>query len=311
MRVPRRLCRYSAAVIVAATTVYVAAPAATASPARPVTPDRWTRSVCENVSMWLKARGEAETAALEALGGLDSGALKPKAAKARLARAITRGGEATDRLVKDVKAAGTPQVTNGTQVASGYAQTLGDYGKAYAKGRTALARAKTRDKQQLATTAQQVNSTLAGDLNAVGVDPVEELRAVPELATGITAACGDVAAYLMAKVDPPCQTALSTARHAADVDSQVIATPEDAPGGQALFDEEDRSITQLRNDLAACNVPAIPTACRKPFQTAQGIPDLWNQFVESASGSAQEQALDDELVRQFNGLRTDLTAMCH
>jgi hypothetical protein len=298
--------------MMAAATVYVAAPSATAAyTARPVSVDRWTRSVCQDIATWLKARGDADTGTTEALGGLQSGTIKPKVAKARLNRAIGQGAGATDRLVKDVKSAGTPQVNNGNQVASGYVQTLGDYRKAFANARIALSRAKTRDKQQFATTAQQVNSTLVGDLNAVGVDPVEELRAVPELATGITSACGDVAAYLTAKVDPPCQTALATARHLADVDSQVIATPEDAPGGQAVFDEEDRGMTQLRNDLGACNVPAIPAACRKPLQTAQGLPDVWNQFLESASDSPQEQALDDELVSQFNILRTDLQAMCH
>jgi hypothetical protein len=312
MRVPRRLCRYSVAAIVAATTVsLVATSAPAATPTRPVTPDRWTRLACQDISTWLKARGDAETGTVEALGGLESGALKPKAAKARLARAIGQGAEATDRLVKDVKSAGTPQVNNGKQVASGYVQTLGDYRKAYAKARTALARAKTRDKQQFATTAQQVNTTLVGDLNAVGVDPVEELRAVPELAAGITAACGDVAAYLTAKIEPPCQTALNTARHLADVDSQLEATSENDPAGGAIFDEEDRSMTQLRNDLGACNIPAVPMPCRKPFETSQGLPDLWNQFIESAVDSPQEQALDDELVRQFNTLHADLLAMCH
>ncbi len=309
----RTLCRYSVAVIVAATTVFAAAAPAhpTTTPARPVTPDRWTRSVCQGMSTWLKARGEAETGAVQALGGVESGELKPKAAKTRLARAITQGAEATDRFIKDIKSAGTPQVNNGKQVASAYVQTLGDYGKAYKKASAALARAKSRDKQQFAATAQQVNSTLAADLAAVGIDPVEELRGVPELASGISASCGDVATYLTAKIDPACQTALTTARHLSDVDNQLEATPENAPGGQAIFDEEDRSMTQLRNDLAACNVPAVPTPCRKPFETSGRLPDLWRQFLDSPLDSPQEQALDDELVRQFNALRADLQAMCH
>jgi len=263
------------------------------------------------MSTWLKARGEAETGAVQALGGVESGELKPKAAKTRLARAITQGAEATDRFIKDIKSAGTPQVNNGKQVASAYVQTLGDYGKAYKKASAALARAKSRDKQQFAATAQQVNSTLAADLAAVGIDPVEELRGVPELASGISASCGDVATYLTAKIDPACQTALTTARHLSDVDNQLEATPENAPGGQAIFDEEDRSMTQLRNDLAACNVPAVPTPCRKPFETSGRLPDLWRQFLDSPLDSPQEQALDDELVRQFNALRADLQAMCH
>jgi hypothetical protein len=309
----RALGRLSVAAVLAAATVFVAAaPAhASTSPTRPVTPDRWTRSVCQDISTWLKARGEAETRMVEALGGAGSAALSPKAAKARLTRAISQGADATDRFIKDVKAAGTPQVNNGKPVVSGYLQTLGDYGKAYKEARAALARAKTRDKQQFATTAQQVNSTLAGDLAAVGVDPVEELRAVPELAAGISASCGDVAAYLTAKIEAPCQAALNTARHLSDVDAQLEATSEEAPQGGALFDEEDRTMGQLRNDLGGCNVPGIPAPCRKPFETAQGLPDLWNQFIDSAVDSPQEQALIDELTRQFGVLRSDMQAMCH
>jgi hypothetical protein len=313
MRVRRRLYRYSAAVIVAATTVFlVAASAPAATPTRPVTPDRWTRSVCQDISTWLKARGDAETGTVAALGGLESGEFKPKAAKARLARAISQGAEATDRLVKDVKSAGTPQVNNGKQVASGYVQTLGDYGKPYVKARAALSRAKTRDKQQFATTAQQVNSTLAGELNAVGVDPVEELRAVPELAAGITASCGDVAAYLTAKIDPACQTVLTTGRHLADVNDQFEASPEGSAEENAALDEFERTITQLRDQLAgACNAAAVVAPCHKPFETAQHVVDLWNQYPTTDVNSPQADAIDNELTRQFQVLRTDLGAMCH
>jgi hypothetical protein len=288
----------------------VAASAPAATPTRPVTPDRWTRSVCQDISTWLKASGDAETGTVAALGGLESGELKTKAAKARLARTISQGAEATDRLVKDVKSAGTPQVNNGKQVVSGYVQTLSDYGKAYAKGRTAVSRAKTRDKQQFATTAQQVNSTLVGDLNAVGVDPVEELRAVPELAAGITASCGDVAAYLTAKIDAPCQAALTTARHAADVDNQEDTVPEDSPQLEALVDDEERTLGQLKNELGACNVPAVVAPCRKPFETAQQLKPLWDQIQNAPLDSPQEQAAEDELNRQYDILRSDLPAMC-
>jgi hypothetical protein len=311
MWVPRRLWRYSAAVIVAATTVYMAAPAAGALSARPVSPDRWTRSVCQDISTWLKARGEAETGAVEALGGLDSGALKPKVAKARLDRAIRLGAQATDGLVKDVKSAGTPQVNNGKQVASAYVQTLADYGKAYKKARTTLSRAKTRDKEQFVPIAQQVNDTLVGDLNAVGLDPVEELRAVPELAAGVTAACGDVAAYLTAKIDPPCQTALNTARHAADVDSQEDPLSADSPQLEALLDEEERTLGQLQNELGACNVPGVPAPCRKPFETAQQLKSLWDQIFAAPFDSPQAEAAENELNRQYDTFRSDVSTMCH
>jgi hypothetical protein len=296
--------------MVAAGTVFVAAPAALAYSARPISADRWTRSVCQDLSKWLKARGDADTASIEALGALQSGAVKPKVAKARLDRAIGQGADATDRLVKDVKATGTPQVNNGKQVASAYVQTLNDYGKAYARARTALARTKTRDNQQLAATAQQVNSTLAGDLNAVGVDPVEELRAVPELAVGITAACGDVATYLTAKIDGPCQTALATARHAADVDNQEDTVPDTSPQAEALLDDEERTLAQLQNELGACNLPGVPAPCRKPFETAQQLKPLWDQIFATSESTPQTQAAENELNRQYDIFRSDVPAMC-
>jgi hypothetical protein len=310
MQVPPRLWRYSVVVIVAAATVYVAAPAATAYSARPVSADRWTRSVCQDIGTWLKARGNTETAAVEALGGLQSGALKPKAAKARLDRAIGQGAEATDRLVKDVKSAGTPQMNNGKQVASAYVQTLGDYAKAYKDTRTTLTRAKTRDSAQFVATAQQVNGTLVGDLNAVGVDPVEELRAVPELAAGITAACGDVAAYLTAKIDGPCQTALTTARHAADVDTQEDTVPTDAPQAGALLDDEEQTLGQLQNELGACNVPGVPAPCRKPFEDAQQFKPLWDQIFATSASTPQTEAAENELNRQYDIFRSDVPVMC-
>jgi hypothetical protein len=274
------------------------------------TPDRWARLVCGDVSTWLKARGEAEMGTAQVLGALSAGDVSAKSAKARLTRASDRAVKATDALFDDVKAAGAPNVNGGKQVARAYVRTLSQYGDAYEQARTAFTRAGSADSQQFAAKALEINGVLAVDLAAVGIDPVEELRAVPEIAAAITASCGDVASYLGAKVEQPCQSVLSTARHLADVDSQEGPLPEDSPQLQALVDEEFRAFGQLQNGLGGCNVAGVPAPCQKPFETSRHLSEVWNQFQASVVDSPQEQTLYDELTRTYDALRNDLSAMC-
>ena len=284
------------------------APALTTAPSeKSQTPDRWTRLVCRDVSTWLKARDEAEMATAQVLGAVSTGDVSAKSAKARLVRVNDRAVQATDELVDDVKAAGTPKVSAGKQIARAYVRTVNQYGDAYERARTAFNKA---DSRQFAAKAGEINGALAGDLAAVGLDPVEELRAVPELAAAITASCGDVASYLGAKVEPPCQAVLSTARHLADVDSQERPLPEDSPQYEALVDEEFRAFGQLQNEFSGCNVAGVAAPCRKPFETSRHLSEVWDQYQASALDSPQEQALLDELIRTYDALRNDLAAMC-
>jgi len=287
------------------------APALTTGPSgKSQTPDRWTRLVCRDVSTWLKARGEAETTTAEILGSLSTGGVTAKSAKARLVRENDQAARATDELVDNVKAAGTPTVSGGRQLARAYIRTLTQYGDAYELARTAFTKTGSADSRQFAAKASEINGALAGDLAAVGLDPVEELRAVPEIAAAITASCGDVASYLGARFEPPCQSVLSTARHLADVDSQEGPLPEDSTQLQPLVDEEFRSFGQLQNEFGGCNVAGAPAPCRKPFETARHLSEVWNQFQASVVDSPQEQALYDELTRTYDALRNDLGAMC-
>jgi hypothetical protein len=283
---------------------------AAGSSAQPVTPDRWTRSVCREVSTWMKTRGEVDARYVEILGALSSGSLGAKAAKTRLSRAIEQGVDASDGFTKAVRAAGTPNVDGGTQVARSYRTTLADNADAYKQARNDLARAKTSNREHFAATAQEINSTLTADLAAIGVDPVEELRPVPELAAGISASCADVASYLMAKIDAPCQAVLSTARHLADVDNQQDPAPIDSPELDALLVEEERAFGQLQGEFGGCNIPAIPAPCRKPFEDSQQLASLWNQFFNAPVDSPQEAAAETELNRQYDVLRSDLQVMC-
>lgn len=298
-----------AAVATFVLTTSAAAAAADSSTSQLATPDRWTRKVCREVSTWLKARGEVDARSLETLGALSGGSLSAKAAKTRLSRASAEGVEASDEFTKEVKSAGTPNVDGGKQVARSYLATLTDYGDAYKQARKDLARAKTPNREQFAATAQQINSTLTADVAAIGADPVEELRPTPELAAGISASCGDVASYLMNKVDAPCQAVLTTTRHLADVDTQQDTAP-DTPEGTAPFDEEERAFGQLQGEFPGCNIPAVPAPCRKPFEDSQHLADLWNQFFAAPLDSPQEESLEVELNRQYDALRSDLQGMC-
>lgn len=313
MRAPWSIwVKYSFGLLAAATAIVFASPtgAADAAATEQVTPDRWTRSVCREVSTWLKTRGEVDARFLETLGGLSDGSLSAKAAKTRLSRVTTQGVEATDRFIKEVKEARTPSVEGGKQVARSYLTTLADYSDAYKQARKDLARAKTKNTEQFTTTAQQINGTLAAELASIGLDPVEELRPVPELAAGISASCGDVASYLMTKIDPGCQDVLTTARHAADVDSQEDTVPVESPQFDQLLEDEERTLGQLETELGACNVAAVPAPCRRPFEDSQQLPRLWNEFIASPLDSPQEEALEAELNRQYDAFRSDIQSMC-
>jgi hypothetical protein len=282
------------------------------SSAKPVPADRWTGSVCGAVSTWLKAKGDVETRVSETLGDLAAGDVRAKAAQTRVARANARAVAATDRLMSEVRSAGTPSVTRGKQLASGYLKTLADYRDAYTHASNTLADASTRDRQQFLTTTAQINGTLAADLAEIGTDPIEELRALPELAPTINASCGDVAAYLVANIDPACRTTLDTTQRLPDLMSQYLAATPNSPQEISLFDQMDQLVFgQFRPQLAACNGNGLPGACRPVFQTSQHLAEVWNQFGNSTEGSALEQAQKAELTRTADTLRSDLQAVCH
>ena len=282
-----------------------------ASP-KPVPPDRWTGSVCGAVSTWLKEKGDVEARVSETLGDLAAGDVRAKAARTRLTRANARAVAATDRLIDKVRSAGTPSVSGGKQLASRYQKTLAEYQDAYKDAGAALADENTGNTQQFITTAQQVNGDLVGDLAEVGTDPIEELRAMPELAPTINAFCGDVASYLVAKIDPACRTSLDTTQRLPDLTSQYLAAAPDSPQELSMFDQMDQLVFgQFRPQLATCNVNGLPGSCRKVFQTSQHLAEVWNEFGNSEQGSPLEQTQKDDLSRTADTLRSDLQAVCH
>jgi hypothetical protein len=293
----------------AAAMLFVSAPAVApahrdVSAARPVTAERWTRSVCRDVSTWLKTKGEVEARISETLSALGGG-MSAETAKRRLRRAMTRGQEASDRFISDIKAAGTPTLAGGKELAATYLKALDSYRDAYDQARTELQRTKTTG-QQFTMQAQQINGSL---VQRVGTDPVEPLRAAPELVRAISGYCLDVASYLAAKIDPPCRAALDTTQQLVDVENRYAAAPADSQDGLSLLLEEDRVTGQLRNQLTACTRAGLPGPCRKVFETAQRLVDI-DQQIASDPNSPQAQPLSDEWARQFDGLRSDAAAVC-
>jgi hypothetical protein len=306
----RILRRYGFLAAATAATLFVSAPALAtahgdASAARSVTAERWMRSVCRDVSTWLKTKGEVEARASETLGAL-AGGVSAETAKKRLTRAMTRGRGASDQLISSIKAAGTPTVAGGKELAAAHLKTLGSYRDAYDQARTELQRTKTTDSQQFTMQAQQINGSL---VQRVGTDPVEPLRAAPELVSAISGYCLDVASYLAAKIDPPCRAALDTTQQLVDVENRYAAAPADSQDGLSLLLEEDRVTGQLRNQLTACTRAGLPGPCRKVFETAQRLVDI-DQQIASDPNSPQAQPLSEEWARQFDGLRSDAAAVC-
>jgi hypothetical protein len=144
----------------------------------------------------------------------------------------------------------------------------------------------------------------------VATDPVEGLRATPELAEGINGYCTDVTSYLAAKIDPSCRVVVDTTQQLVDARNRLGAAPAEAMEAESFAADAVRLIDQLRNQLGACNVAALPGTCRKLFDSAQHLADVYSQFFASPQGSAQEQSLSDEVARQFDVVRSDVATVC-
>jgi hypothetical protein len=288
----RKIC----AVLLFATLVVLAATVSPAAAKTAVNPDRWTRSVCHDVSSWLDQRTAMGTQVQAVLGDLAAGKVSAKAAKKRLAQAYAKGAAASAALLKSVKAAGTPKVTNGKTVASQYVETLSGYANADKTAATTFAKDKATSGEEIAAAAQQVNTKLASDVAVVGTDPIEDLRPVTELATSLAAACTAVETYLVKSIDAPCRAAVDSVQTVLDAETRFQATAEGSPEEEAANTAFMDASHNLRSTLGGCNVPGVASGgCRTVLQTAQGFVDAENRFETTAVGSPEETTANNDM----------------
>jgi hypothetical protein len=174
------------------------ATAATADRPTPANPDRWMRSVCRDVSSWFDATDKSEGRITDAVESLKNSDGTPKPTKTRLVDATAGGAKASAELIASVRSAGVPKLADGKQVAGAYLEVITGYRDAYEQSRKAYQHTSTRDKQQFLAAVERIEADRGKDLQAVGLDPLEELRSVPELAAAIDTqtTCGDVESYL-------------------------------------------------------------------------------------------------------------------
>jgi hypothetical protein len=281
------------AVVVSLTVFCTIAYAALPSAAQ--NPDRWGRTVCRDVSAWLDAKTQVGSRAQQVLDGLTASELSATTAKRRLGRAYADGATMTSELVKGVKSAGVPKLADGKTVASQYAATLTGYRDAYGAAAAALDRANPRDPARFVTTAQQVDTTLAADLQVVGMDPIEDLRAVPELTAALAGSCGAVDRYLVQTIDAGCNGALDQVQRVVDAENTFQATPTGSPEETAAGDGLYQAIDVLRTALGPCTVPGVASApCRTALETAQSLIGAEDRYRAAPVDSPEETAAGDE-----------------
>ena len=282
-------------------------PSWAASPSATVSPERWTRSVCGGVSSWLDQRTATATQVQAVLADIAAGKVSAKATKKRLAQAYAKGAAASAALLKSVKAAGTPKVTNGKTVASQYVETLSGYANAYKTAATTFAKDKATSGEAIAAAAQQVNTKLESDVAIVGTDPIEDLRPVAELASSLAAACTAVETYLVKSIDAPCRTAVDSVQTVLDTENRFEATAQGSPEEEAANTAFMDASHNLRSTLGGCNVPAVVSgACRTVLQTAQGFVDAENRFETTAVDSPEEATANNDMTTTLTQLPTQI-----
>ena len=295
--------RITVAVVILAMTTFTAltlagpASAWAAAPADrggAATPQRWTRSVCTDVATWMGARADVEDRVETVLASAGSDELTARQAKRQLARAYSRGLEAAQEFVDDVRAAGMPKVADGRSFAARYADTIEQYRGAYAEAARSLASVDLRDRTQLVAAVQVIDTTLRADLDVVGVDPIEDLRAIEALAAPIAASCHAVDVHLMSTVDPACSAALDATQLVVDAENRFQAIPVGSPEEAAAEDEFVQRVLQLRPALGACSIAGVASApCRTFLESAQGLLAAEDQYNAAPIGSPEEAAAED------------------
>jgi len=267
-----------------------------AGPSAAVSPDRWVRSVCRDVSSWLNQRAAMDTQVQGVLADLAAAKISAKVARQRLAKAYANGAAASTELAKSVKASGTPKVTDGRTVASQYLESLSGYADAYRTAATTFAKDKAKSAAEITAAAQQVNTTLAADVAVVGRDPIEDLRPVSELANSLSAACTAVETYLVKSIDAQCRGAVDTVQSVLDVETQFESAAEGSPEEEAANTAFFDAVHNLRSTLGGCNVPGVASgACRTVLQTAQGFVDASNRFEAASIDSPEETTASNDM----------------
>jgi len=264
-----------------------------------VAPERWARSVCHAMSQWLDQRSATDAQVQAIVADVAAAKVSPKAAKKRLGAAYAKGLAASTTLVKSVKAAGVPKITDGKAVATQYLGTLSRYATAYESAARTAARSDARTPEAVGADAQQVTSQLAADVSVVGVDPIEDLRSVGELAAPLAAACTDVEAYLIRSLDGPCRAAVDSIKVVLDAEKKFQDAPAGTPEEDAADDATYEASHALRAALGGCNVPGVAAGgCRTALQTAAAYVDAAGRFESTPVDSPEEStALDDMSAR--------------
>jgi hypothetical protein len=275
--------------------------------AAPVAPDRWLRGVCRHASDWLDARDASQNEISAISARLAAGDLTAKTGAKQLAEAYTRATKVSDALVKQVRTEGIPKIAQGKRVAKQLQQRATKYRDTYSNARRAIDRETTNDTATFAAAAQAINAKAGADLAETGGDPIEDLRTVKELATGLPAACSNVDEHLNATVATAgCAAALATARQYSSLLDQLATAAEGSPEETALNDQETALFARWGTELGGCNSAAVLGPCKPVLDTAQADFTAEATYQAAAPDSPEESkafddwySLDNKLVAQL------------
>jgi hypothetical protein len=173
---------------------------ATAAGARdkPVPAERWVRGVCSGWSEYADDEIIASGAVNDVLADLEAGEVKPKKARERLFRLQRTRLNGIDRVVRAVQRSDVPTLENGADIRRAYLDTVKEYRTVEAQQLVEYRKLRPASGDELRTAVQEAEQRRYENINTIGYDPLEELKASPELATAIdgAAACGEVAEWL-------------------------------------------------------------------------------------------------------------------
>jgi hypothetical protein len=275
--------------------------------AAPVAPDRWLRGVCRHASDWLDARDASQNEISAISARLTAGDLTAKTGAKQLTEAYARAMKVSDAFVTQLRTEGVPKIAQGKRVATQLQQRATKYRVAYSNARRAIGRETTPDTATLAAAAQAINARVGADVAETGGDPIEDLRTVKELATGLPAACANVDEHLNATVATAgCAAALATARQYSSLLDQLATSAEGSPEEAALNDQETALFARWGAELGGCRNADVLGPCKPVLDTAQADFTAEATYQAAAPDSQEESkafddwySLDNKLVAQL------------
>jgi hypothetical protein len=165
---------------------------------RQIPPERWVRQVCSSWSKYADADIDAFISLTDVLGRVKAGELDATKARDRLVRMQQDRVKAIEQVVGTVRRSGAPTLDGGDAIRRSYLNTVNEYRAVETRQLAEYRQFALLATDQFHAAVHDAEGRRVDNIDAVGYDPLEELKASPALAPAIdgAAACNDVAEWL-------------------------------------------------------------------------------------------------------------------